>query len=121
MLRPTLTHPAGQTDNEVLVAHRGGEIHRSSRIPLNDVGQLAVVYAPGVAAVCIKIANFPERGHELPWKGNTIVVATGGSAVLELGDLGPEAALPVMEGDERFVPLVAPAVASQAKREGVCL
>ena len=59
---------------------------------------LALAYTPGVAAPCREIAKDPEKAYEYCWKQNTILIVTDGTAVLGLGDIGPEAALPVMEG-----------------------
>jgi malate dehydrogenase (oxaloacetate-decarboxylating) len=78
--------------------HRGGKLEVRSTVPVRDAGDLSLAYTPGVARVCTTIADSPARVHDLTWKGNTVAVVTDGSAVLGLGDIGPEAALPVMEG-----------------------
>ncbi|WP_166349572.1 NAD(P)-dependent malic enzyme [Phytoactinopolyspora limicola] len=78
--------------------HRGGKLEVRSTVPVRDASDLSLAYTPGVARVCTTIADSPARVHDLTWKGNTVAVVTDGSAVLGLGDIGPEAALPVMEG-----------------------
>ncbi|HYD09059.1 MAG TPA: NAD-dependent malic enzyme [Acidimicrobiales bacterium] len=78
--------------------HQGGKIEVTSKIPLKDRADLSMAYTPGVARICNAIAAEPERVHELTIKKNTIAVVTDGTAVLGLGDIGPEAAMPVMEG-----------------------
>jgi malate dehydrogenase (oxaloacetate-decarboxylating) len=78
--------------------HRRGKISIESRIPLTSQDDLAMAYTPGVGRICTAIAHDPEQVYSLTIKGNTVAVVTDGSAVLGLGNLGPEAALPVMEG-----------------------
>lgn len=79
-------------------AHLGGKIEISNRIPLKTRNDLSRVYTPGVARVCQAIAADPAKVHSLTIKRNSVAVISDGSAVLGLGDLGPEAAMPVMEG-----------------------
>ena len=78
--------------------HRNGKISIESRLSLTSQSDLAMAYTPGVGRICKAIEADPERVFELTIKGNTVAVVTDGSAVLGLGNLGPEAALPVMEG-----------------------
>ncbi|MCX7828376.1 MAG: NADP-dependent malic enzyme [Thermanaerothrix sp.] len=78
-------------------AHRG-KISVQSRVPLRTREDLSLAYTPGVAEPCRIIEKDPEEAYELTSKGNTVAVVTDGSAVLGLGDIGPLAALPVMEG-----------------------
>jgi malate dehydrogenase (oxaloacetate-decarboxylating) len=78
--------------------HRSGKISVESKIPLRGQADLAMAYTPGVGRVCSAIADEPDRVYELTIKHNTVAVVTDGSAVLGLGNLGPEASMPVMEG-----------------------
>jgi malate dehydrogenase (oxaloacetate-decarboxylating) len=78
--------------------HEGGKLETVPRVKLRDAIDLSMAYTPGVARISMAISQDPERVHELTLKRNTVAVITDGSAVLGLGDIGPGAALPVMEG-----------------------
>lgn len=75
-----------------------GKIGIYSRMPLKSRLDLSLAYTPGVARPCEVIAKDPSAAFDLTWKGRSVAVVSDGSAVLGLGDIGPEAALPVMEG-----------------------
>lgn len=77
--------------------HRG-KIEIKAKVPLNGKNDLSRAYTPGVAEVCIKIASRPEEAYRYTIKANSVAVVTNGTAVLGLGNIGPRAALPVMEG-----------------------
>jgi malate dehydrogenase (oxaloacetate-decarboxylating) len=78
--------------------HRGGKIDVRPTVDVPDRAALAMAYTPGVARVCSAIADQPELASEYTWVGNTVAVVSDGTAVLGLGDIGPAAAMPVMEG-----------------------
>ena len=78
--------------------HLNGKWEIRSKFPLNSKEDLAIAYTPGVASVCEAIANDKESAYDLTMKGNTVAIISDGSAVLGLGDIGPEASIPVMEG-----------------------
>ena len=91
---PTLFH-----DNDpVFAMHRDGKIGIQPTVEVDDRAALAMAYTPGVARVCSAIAERPELASEYTWVGNTVAVVSDGTAVLGLGDIGPAAAMPVMEG-----------------------
>ncbi|MDN4493804.1 NAD(P)-dependent malic enzyme [Ureibacillus aquaedulcis] len=75
-----------------------GKLEISSKVPLEDSYDLSLAYSPGVAAPCIEIEKNRSLAYDYTIKGNLVAVVTDGTAVLGLGDIGPEAALPVMEG-----------------------
>ena len=87
-------------NQEALELHRAhqGKIAVVSRVPLTNKYDLSLAYSPGVAAPCLEIAKDPGQVWTYTGKGRTVAVITDGSAVLGLGDIGSEAALPVMEG-----------------------
>ncbi len=87
-----------QVTDRTFMVHQGGKIEIKNKIPLNSREDLSMVYTPGVARICKAIQEKPERVYDLTIKKNTIAVVTDGTAVLGLGDIGPEAAMPVMEG-----------------------
>ena len=82
----------------VFLAHQGGKIEIHNKMALSGRGDLSRVYTPGVARVCLAIAARPDAVYSLTVKKNTVAVVTDGTAVLGLGDIGPKAAMPVMEG-----------------------
>lgn len=75
-----------------------GKIEVVSRSPINNKEDLGLAYTPGVADACLKIAEDPEEAYKLTRKNHLVGVITNGTAVLGLGDIGPQAAMPVMEG-----------------------
>jgi malate dehydrogenase (oxaloacetate-decarboxylating) len=79
-------------------AHEGGKIEIHNKIPIKDRDDLSKVYTPGVARVCNDIRENKEHAYRYTIKGNSVAIVTDGTAVLGLGDTGPEAAMPVMEG-----------------------
>lgn len=78
--------------------HLGGKIEVVSKVPLKTRADLSMAYTPGVARICEAIHQDPEKAFTLTIKKNTVAVVTDGTAVLGLGDIGPAAAMPVMEG-----------------------
>jgi malate dehydrogenase (oxaloacetate-decarboxylating) len=82
----------------VFALHRGGKLAVRATVPVRDADDLSLAYTPGVARVCEAIAERPELVHEYTWRSQVVAVVTDGSAVLGLGDIGPAASLPVMEG-----------------------
>jgi malate dehydrogenase (oxaloacetate-decarboxylating) len=82
----------------VFQMHRGGKIEITSSVPVAGPADLSMAYTPGVARVCTAIADQPELAHTYTWVANTVAVVSDGTAVLGLGDIGPAAAMPVMEG-----------------------
>jgi malate dehydrogenase (oxaloacetate-decarboxylating) len=86
------------TDDEVFALHRGGKMTVESTVPLASREDLSLAYTPGVARVCAAIAAEPGLARQYTWISNAVAVVTDGSAVLGLGNIGPAAAMPVMEG-----------------------
>jgi len=87
-----------KVSDRTFLVHLGGKIEVTSKVPLRTRDDLSRAYTPGVARVCLAIAANPEDARRLTIKRNTIAVVTDGTAVLGLGNIGPAAALPVMEG-----------------------
>ena len=93
--------PGVQVDSvvdRVLMKHIGGKIEVSPKYPVQRQDDLSVIYTPGVAGVSKVIAGDPDLAYSFTMKNNTVAIVTDGTAVLGLGNIGPEAALPVMEG-----------------------
>jgi malate dehydrogenase (oxaloacetate-decarboxylating) len=78
--------------------HEGGKIEIHNKVPVRNRDDLSKVYTPGVARVCRDIQEHIDHAYRYTIKGNSVAIVTDGTAVLGLGDIGPEAALPVMEG-----------------------
>jgi malate dehydrogenase (oxaloacetate-decarboxylating) len=84
--------------DRVFLLHLGGKISIQNKVPVTTRDALSMAYTPGVARVCEAIAAEPRKAWQLTIKGNSVAVVSDGTAVLGLGDIGPEAAMPVMEG-----------------------
>jgi malate dehydrogenase (oxaloacetate-decarboxylating) len=84
--------------DRTFLAHLGGKISIQPNLPIKNRDDLSRVYTPGVARVCMAIHENPQKAYSLTIKRNTVAVVTDGTAVLGLGDIGPHAAAPVMEG-----------------------
>ncbi|MTB12142.1 MAG: ACT domain-containing protein, partial [Actinobacteria bacterium] len=78
--------------------HEAGKIEVITTAPVNDRDDLSMAYTPGVARVCTAIENDPSLSHKYTIRKNTVAIVSNGTAVLGLGDIGPEGAMPVMEG-----------------------
>src|SRR3954463_16515160 len=78
--------------------HKRGKMAINATVPLSSRDDLSLAYTPGVARVCEAIADDPSLAPDYTWTGNAVAVVTDGSAVLGLGNIGPKAAMPVMEG-----------------------
>ncbi|GAA2763051.1 NAD(P)-dependent malic enzyme [Streptomyces paradoxus] len=109
IVNPRSESKTGDTDHEggaepldsfdpAFALHRGGKMAVQATVPVRDKDDLSLAYTPGVAKVCSAIAEQPELVHDYTWKSSVVAVVTDGTAVLGLGDIGPEASLPVMEG-----------------------
>ncbi len=101
-IKDHLENRFGESDiqfmDEITHLHLGGKLETTLKNSIGSMADLAKVYTPGVAQVCMEIAHNPERAYDLTIKKNTVAVVSDGTAVLGLGDIGPEAAMPVMEG-----------------------
>ena len=84
--------------DDVLQAHEGGKIHMKGRMEIRSLGDLRRVYTPGVANVCELIKNDPDQANYFTGISNTVAIVTDGTAILGLGNIGPVAGMPVMEG-----------------------
>ncbi|GAB3999991.1 NAD-dependent malic enzyme [Glycomyces albus] len=87
-----------KVSDRTFLLHLGGKIEIQPKVPLKNRDDLSMAYTPGVARVCMAIADNPDDARRLTIKRNTVAVVSDGSAVLGLGNIGPEAAMPVMEG-----------------------
>jgi len=87
-----------KVSDRTFLVHLGGKIEVTSKVPLRNRDDLSRAYTPGVARVCMAIHKNPDDARRLTIKRNTVAVVTDGTAVLGLGNIGPAAALPVMEG-----------------------
>ncbi|WP_019633224.1 NAD(P)-dependent malic enzyme [Actinomadura atramentaria] len=95
---PIPTEPHSLDDDPAFRLHRGGKLEMRSTIPVRDADDLSLAYTPGVARVCTAIADQPELAYDYTWTSKVVAVVTDGTAVLGLGDIGPAASMPVMEG-----------------------
>jgi malate dehydrogenase (oxaloacetate-decarboxylating) len=84
--------------DRTFLLHKGGKIEVRPKVPIKTRDDLSMAYTPGVARICGAIHDDPEAAFTLTIKGNTVAIVSDGTAVLGLGDIGPEAAMPVMEG-----------------------
>jgi malate dehydrogenase (oxaloacetate-decarboxylating) len=95
----TQQHTTGPfAGDPVFELHEGGKMQIASTVALDGADDLSMAYTPGVARVCVAIAEDPSLVDDYTWVPNTVAVVTDGTAVLGLGDIGPSAAMPVMEG-----------------------
>ncbi len=90
--------PRPSDDDPAFALHRGGKIGIALTVALETREDLSLAYTPGVARVCTAIAETPALADDYTWRSNVVAVVTDGTAVLGLGDIGPAASLPVMEG-----------------------
>ncbi len=97
-----ITHPytptASLNDDPAFALHVGGKLEVRSSVPVRNADDLSLAYTPGVARVCSAIADNPELARDYTWTSRVVAVVTDGTAVLGLGDIGPAASMPVMEG-----------------------
>ena len=84
--------------DRTFLLHLGGKIEIASKFPISNRDELSMAYTPGVARVCTAIQEKPHKAHNLTIKHNSVAIVSDGTAVLGLGDIGPLAAIPVMEG-----------------------
>ncbi len=84
--------------DRTFLLHHGGKIEIHNKVPVKNRTDLSRVYTPGVARICMAIHHDKEKAYRFTIKRNSVAIVTDGSAVLGLGDIGPEAAMPVMEG-----------------------
>ncbi len=89
--------------DRTFLMHIGGKLEVNSKSPLRTRDQLSMAYTPGVARVSEAIEETPEDAHRLTMKSNAVAVVSDGTAVLGLGDIGPEGAIPVMEGKAQLL------------------
>src|SRR5438093_6171788 len=87
-----------QVSDRTFLMHLGGKIEIKGKIPVKTRDDLSMAYTPGVSRVCMAIHHDPAKAYTLTTKGNTVAVVSDGTAVLGLGDIGPNGAAPVMEG-----------------------
>src|SRR6202167_222895 len=87
-----------ETIDRTFLLHVGGKIEQHNKHPLKTRDVLSMAYTPGVARVCTAIKDDPDKAFQYTIKRNTVAVVSDGTAVLGLGDIGPAAAMPVMEG-----------------------
>src|SRR5690348_8901395 len=97
-LEPAPADESSHVGDPVFELHAGGKMEIASTVALNGPAELSLAYTPGVARVCEAIAEDPSIYPDYTWTANTVAVVTDGTAVLGLGDIGPRAAMPVMEG-----------------------
>ncbi len=97
-LDPVPDPTTDRANDPVFALHVGGKMEIASTVALNGPDELSLAYTPGVADVCTAIAEDPSLYGDYTWTANTVAVVTDGTAVLGLGDIGPRAAMPVMEG-----------------------
>ncbi|TDD19882.1 NADP-dependent malic enzyme [Nonomuraea diastatica] len=95
---PASSSPDTLDVDPAFALHRGGKLEVRSTVPVRDADDLSLAYTPGVARVCTAIADNPALAGDYTWVPNVVAVVSDGTAVLGLGDIGPSAAMPVMEG-----------------------